>query len=228
MAKYNQADNIHKKKSHKRKFHIGVWSVVGLVLVCSFYLFYDLKIDTGEVLEPPVSSYSTESSDDYTEINEEEFYIKIASEWEKNDGESNSQPGKLYSYINYPDGFTARKLDIYIGGYPALFDTNKIQKVIIDGERLIPLGISDQCFGEVKRSIDNPIYETIEWSWDGVTFPCNPSSITNIVTAGDDDIILSMTGKSSETREYTIVYTDHTNKIDNDIFTHALKTFFTK
>lgn len=228
MGKYNKSDNIHKKKSHKRKFHIGVWSVVGLVLVAAFYLFYDLKIDTGEVLEPPLAQYSTDTKNDFTEIDEDEFYIKIDSDWEQIEGASNSQPGKLYSYINYPDGFTARKLDIYIGGYPYLFDTNKIQKVAIEGDRLIPTGISDQCFSEVKRSIDDPVYETIEWSWDGVTFPCNPSSITNIVTAGDDNVILAMKGESGYTREYTIVYTDHTNKIDNSIFTRALQTFLTK
>src|SRR5680860_537826 len=176
MGKYYKADNIHKKKSHKRRFHIAIWSAVGLVLVLAFYLFYDLKIDTGEILESPVSKYSTESSEDYTEIDEEEFYIKIFSDWSRTNENSESQSYRYYSYINYPDGFTARKLDIYIGGYPTLFDTNKIQKVTVDGNRLISLGISDQCFGEVKRAIDNPIYETIEWSWNGVTFPCNPSS----------------------------------------------------
>jgi len=227
MSKYHQNNNIHKKDSHKRKFHIGVWSAVGLVLVMIFYLLYDLRVDDGSQLESPASVYSTESETVFTEIDEAEFYIKLPLKWNAKASDITDKY-QHYSYESSDVEFSARTLDIYIGGFPSRFETNKINKVRVDGNRLIVSSISPQCFDEVLTQDTTAVRETTQWQWNGVAFPCNPSSIIDVVTAGDDDIILAMTGDSNVTREFTIVYTDHSNKIDNDIFTEALGTFRAK
>ncbi len=227
MSKYHQNDNIHKKDARKRKFHIGVWSAVGLILVMLFYLMYDLKVDDSTTLESKATVSSTETDKVYTEIDENEFFVKMPEQWNAKKADTTDKY-QHYSYESSDAEFTARTLDVYIGGYPHRFDTNMIHKVRIDGERLIPSAISPQCFDEVLAEDKDAIRETTEWSWNGVVFPCNPSSVIDVVAAGDDDIILAMTGTSAITREFTIVYTDHSNKIDNSIFTEALGTFKVK
>lgn len=227
MSKYHQSDNIHKKHSHKRKFHIGVWTAVGLVLVMIFYLLYDLRIDDGTKLESPGTLSSTEEEAVFTELDEKEFYMKIPDIWNAKKADITDKYDH-YSYESSDIEFNARTLDVYIGGFPHRFSTNKIHKVRVDGNRLIPSAISHQCFDEVLAGDEDAVRDITQWSWNGVTFPCNPSSITDMVTAGDDDIILAMTGDSEVTREFTVVYTDHSNKIDNSIFTEALGSFIVK
>ncbi len=227
MSRYHHSDNIYKKGSRRRKFHIGVYSVVGLVLVMVFYLFYDLRVDDGTRLESPPTVRSTDSEAIFTEFDEEKFYIKLPLEWNAKATDI-TEAYRHYSFESSDERFSARTLDIYIGGFPHRFDANRVHKVRVDGNRLIPSAISPQCFDEVLAADENAIRETTQWNWNSVTFPCNPSSVLSVVVAGDDDIILAMIGDSSITREFTIVYTDHSNKIDNAIFTEALRTFRVK
>lgn len=234
ISSFQHKENVHKKlrrrKIARRIFVLSLIPVFGLALL----IVRDSR--TEPVIESQQSGEvrSITKDNDEIEFTEPSYSFKAPLDWVRK-GPGDSGKYDTVVFVSGEDSSSARKIEIYEGETPELFESNRLLPISLNaaGTNILPGEMSDRCFtfttpGDEDRDQDSVPAAQVA-TWEGVQFKCNFSKIGNVAATGNKESNSATMIFGPETKNtYMFVYTDQTSRPDYTIFTDMLKSFRVK
>jgi len=201
---YHYDDNTFKKLSRRHRFLWIVVLVAFVIFIIVGFIIYDGLTAKTVVTETAPESQTLGQTVQQKVFDEETYTLTTDPTWSEIEVRDDEFVQRRYHSVE--NGLVVRDLAIYVNKYPDDLPVTHVVPVEINGNKLIPLGISPNC-DTLQETKSNKVDITV--SWAGVKFLCDPDLNAYLATASHNEtgVGIELGGTFSDAT-YFFVYRD--------------------